>query len=200
MYPLFETICVANGRPERLEYHEERRMKALDELFHAVPKVSLTEIFQNLSLCHEEDKLFKVVVKYDAADCEVSIHSYTPKKIKTLRMTESNVNYSHKWTNREALTKLLSDDVHEEVIIVQNGWVTDASFANLVFEKEGKWFTPRHCLLKGTMRQYLLDKNQIEEIPVHSRDVGQFSRVRLINSMLRFTAPPLPISKIIPLP
>jgi len=200
MYPLFETICAANGRTERLEYHEERRIRALDELFHTTPKASLKEILAELSLPREEGKLFKVVVRYDAADCDVSVHSYVPKKINTLRMAESDADYSHKWTNREALTKLLSDDAHEEVIIVKNGWVADATFANLVFKKEGKWFTPRHCLLKGTMRQYLLDKNQIEEIPIRSRDVGQFSHVRLINSMLRFAAPPLPVSKIIPLP
>lgn len=200
MYPLFETIRVTNGCPENLDYHEERRFKALDELFNKAPKLSLEDIFTDMPFPDTKSKLFKVVVEYDATDYDTSVYSYNPKRIKTLRMVESNVNYPYKWTNREELTKLLSDDVHEDVIIVKNGWVTDASFANLAFQKEGKWYTPQHCLLRGTMRQYLLDERKIEEIPIHSDEIMQFSKVRLINAMLRFSACPVPISQVIPLP
>jgi 4-amino-4-deoxychorismate lyase len=44
----------------------------------------------------------------------------------------------------------------DDIIIVRNGFVTDASYANLIFRKGDEWFTPATFLLAGTMRAFLL--------------------------------------------
>lgn len=52
------------------------------------------------------------------------------------------------------------------MLIVRDGWVTDTSFTNVVFEDAGGGlYTPETCLLEGTRRQSLLDEGRIQACP-----------------------------------
>ena len=73
-----------------------------------------------------------------------------------------------------------------EPIFIQNGKITDASYANLIFLKDEKWFTPKNYLLNGTKRQLLLKENKIQEIEITKENLLQFTHFKLINSMLGF--------------
>jgi len=71
-------------------------------------------------------------------------------------------------------------------LIVKNGEVTDASFANIVFYDGKKWVTPKNPLLQGTQRAWLLDSGMITEAIITPGDLPGFIEARIINSMIRF--------------
>jgi len=49
-----------------------------------------------------------------------------------------------------------------------------------------EWLTPEQPLLKGTQRAALLEKEQIETAVIGVDDLHYFTKVRLINAMIRF--------------
>ena len=70
-------------------------------------------------------------------------------------------------------------------LIVRDGWVTDTSFTNVVFEDVvGGLYTPDTYLLEGTRRQGLLDAGKIQACPIRVEDIGHFQRVLLVNAMI----------------
>lgn len=72
----------------------------------------------------------------------------------------------------------------DDIIIVKNGLVTDASSSNLVFVRDGNFVTPADCLLPGTKRQLLLDKGMIRQEKVRVEDIWHYDSVLFINAMI----------------
>ena len=59
----------------------------------------------------------------------------------------------------------------------------NTSFSNVVFLKDGKWYTPTFPLLHGTRRtDYLQMKNIFPKV-IRSTELHLFEEVRLINAM-----------------
>jgi 4-amino-4-deoxychorismate lyase len=85
----------------------------------------------------------------------------------------------------------------DDVIIVKNGLVTDASYANLLFWDGKNWFTPEQPLLKGTQREFLIKNELIKQSTISITDLRKFEKVKLINSMLEMQGPEIPVSNII---
>ncbi len=67
---------------------------------------------------------------------------------------------------------------------MKNGFVTDTSYANIVFWDGGKWITPTSPLLHGTARDRLLDSNQITEAEIAIDDLKNYSKAKIINAMI----------------
>jgi para-aminobenzoate synthetase/4-amino-4-deoxychorismate lyase len=67
----------------------------------------------------------------------------------------------------------------------ENGEVTEASTANVLFERDGSLYTPPVAcgLLPGTYRAWLLDQGIIQEKIVRLEEIFDFSSVYLINSV-----------------
>jgi 4-amino-4-deoxychorismate lyase len=85
----------------------------------------------------------------------------------------------------------------DDIIIVRNGFVTDASYANLIFRKGNEWFTPTTYLLAGTMRAFLLDSNRIKSTEICAEDLVNYESCKLINAMLDMNSQEIPISSIV---
>ena len=64
--------------------------------------------------------------------------------------------------------------------------LTDTSIANIALYKEGKWFTPKYPLLKGTRRAGLLAEGIIEEDIVMADSLHKYEKIRLFNAMISF--------------
>jgi 4-amino-4-deoxychorismate lyase len=112
---------------------------------------------------------------------------------------ESNeISYDHKYEDRSKINELLNlRDSQDDILIVKNGFITDTSFANVVFQKNNEWFTTDSPLLRGTMRQLLLDSGVISLTSIRKNDIADFENFKLINSMLEWDAPSIETSKII---
>jgi 4-amino-4-deoxychorismate lyase len=108
-----------------------------------------------------------------------------------------DIDYSFKYSDRSALTRLIDKSIADDILIIKNRQVTDTSYSNIAFTDGQKWFTPSNPLLKGTMRAKLINEGIISEIEISPAQISGFSHFRLINAMLGFNAPILSVSVIV---
>lgn len=170
--------------------------KALYNLFKSNMALELNTHFKKLDI--PPRGLYKTRVIYDMEIREVEFVPYVVKPIKSLKMIHSDtVSYDYKYLDRTALNDLYSRRGNaDDVLIVKNGCITDTSYANIIFKKAQHWYTPTHCLLKGTMRESLLNANLIKETTIDSNNYLQFESFKLINSMLGMEAEEISIESI----
>jgi 4-amino-4-deoxychorismate lyase len=194
---LFETIRLVNGQPVNLSFHEARMNRSRQALLNANDAISL-KAFLSVPAGSWEG-IFKCRVEYGIAIETISIETYIPRKIKSLRLIEDNqIDYPHKYCNRDHLSELISQKGScDEILIVKNGFITDTSFSNIIFLDGNRWVTPDSPLLPGTMRSSLLSRSIISEESIKVNDLLKFKKARLINAMLPFeTAPDIEIGNI----
>jgi len=116
-----------------------------------------------------------------------------------LRVVEHDrVSYEYKYVDRKVLNRLFElRKGCDDILIVKRGYVTDASYANIVFRRGKNWYTPWSALLKGTQRKKLLDTNVIQEEEIRAEDIASFETFKLINALLEFDGPEIDVSNIV---
>lgn len=193
---LIETIKVVDGKYYNLFYHEQRMIRSLEKLCGVEEDVVLDEFLQALDT--PQRGVFKCRLVYDDQTKEVEFVPYTIRPVKTLKLVESGINYEFKYTDRKQIDKLFEQrDGCDDILIIKKGEVTDASYANIVFKRDDEWITPWSPLLKGTMRQKLIEENKIIPEKILLTDISSFKSFKLINAMLGFDAPEIDVSNIV---
>lgn len=194
---LIESIKLLDGEFSNLSYHEQRMNRSLKTL------CGLEEFF-DLSLfldrCDRPLKgLYKCRITYDDQVQDVEFLPYEPKPVTSLKVVESDsIDYEFKYKDRSAIDKLFKRRADcDDIIIVKNELVTDSSYSNIVFRKGKTWITPWSALLKGTMRQSLIEQNILREEDIRIEDIREFDSCRIINAMLGFEAPEIDVNNIV---
>ncbi len=179
---LLETIKCEDGRISNLIYHQKRCNKSRKELFHSTDTLDLAS-----AIIPPKNGLYRCRIIYAKHIESIEYIPYTPKKITSLKVVSSSLDYHLKYTNRDTFNKLLflHDDV-DEIIIEKEGYLTDTTIANIAFYNGKQWVTPLNPLLKGTMRQKLIDEGFLQTKQIKKEDLSQYSQVALINAMVRF--------------
>jgi 4-amino-4-deoxychorismate lyase len=128
----------------------------------------------------------KVRFVYDQHEFEIEHHPYQPKIVKSLKIVEAPVlDYSFKYEDRSKLVGLFKEKGSaDDILITQNGHITDSSYSNVAFWDGLEWFTPTTYLLNGVRRQYLISTGAIIERPIMIEDIKNYEKVCLINAML----------------
>lgn len=179
-----ETIKVKDGIFYNILLHIDRLQKTAYTFFKTKPKLELSE---EMIPEHLRSGLTKCRVLYASNIVSVEFEKYTFKKIESLVVVEDNtIDYEYKSVNREFLNKLHKQRGNNasDIIISKDGFITDTSYANLVFENRDGLFTPSTYLLAGTKRRYLLEKGIIRERNIKVSDLNSYSKVYLINAMI----------------
>ncbi len=184
MYPLFESIYLNDRVFRNLPYHEARMKSSIRILFGQESKIELATQLSKISF--PVQGLFKTRITYDTEINNVEFVPYTIRPVQSLKLVDGGpICYEHKFADRTNLTKLLTQrGASDDILITKNGLITDSSYANVIFKKGDLWFTPESYLLKGTMRQYLLDNGSITEANITVSNFHQYQSCKLINSML----------------
>lgn len=197
MCRFIETICIRNGEPERLSWHNTRLNRTRKEVFNLDAEIDLTN---NLNIPAEaKNGLFKCRVTYRETIDKVECEPYSMRAVHSLRLVNADdVDYRYKYANRENLQDLFSQRGDADgVLLVKNGFITDTSYANIVFRKGDKWFTPDTPLLPGTRRACYLKDSKIEAIPIQPEMLSEFDETRIINAMISLEeSPTIPIENI----
>jgi len=93
----------------------------------------------------------------------------------------------HKTTHRRVYEQALADVPGYDDVLLWNaqGELTESCIANIVVEREGRLLTPpvRSGLLAGIHRNRLLRQDKVIEQVVKADDLGQCSRIWLVNSV-----------------
>ena len=157
MSRLIESIYLKDGVFRNMKYHQLRMEFSSKELFGVPNKWTLENKLQSSE--HPESGLYKVRVVYDKDVKQIEFVPYKIKPVRSLKLVNSDaISYAHKFEDRQALNGLYQQRNNcDDIIMIKNGFVTDASYANLIFRKGNEWFTPTTFLLAGTMRSFLFD-------------------------------------------
>jgi 4-amino-4-deoxychorismate lyase len=192
-----ESIKLLDGEYHILRYHEERMHRTLMQVTGMKPTHSLSQLL-DLEL-RPLRGLYKCRVVYSEDNHYVEHVPYTMKPIGSLKVVPGDsIDYKYKFENRTELNNMFSQrGACDDIIIVKKGFVTDASYANLLLKFGNDWVTPTTCLLNGVMRQCLLADGKIREDEIRVNDLFKFESVKLINAMVGMEGNEVPISKII---
>ncbi len=182
--PVFiETVALRDGRWLQAERHERRLNATRAAFFNTPPDFALSQIAVPSAATQG---LFKCRLRYDGRIRQVDFEPYAPRAVRSLRAVECpGLYYRYKYADRSALDALYAlRGGCADVLILQDGYVTDGRYANVaVFDGEN-YYTPRTCLLNGTKRQALLAQGILKEIDLRFSDLARFKRLYFINAML----------------
>jgi 4-amino-4-deoxychorismate lyase len=197
MLQLIETICFIDGQFHRIPFHELRMNRSRSHFFGEVQPISL---LQMLGIPESfETGTIKCRVTYSKEVESIEYETYHPRLIRSLRLVYGDaIDYSYKYKKRDSLEELLKTKGEaDEILIIRNGLVTDTSFTNVAFLKEGIWYTPATPLLPGTRREYYITQKQLVPADIQPGDLYQYEAARLINAMLSLEdAVPISIANI----
>lgn len=197
MSRLIESIKWLDGKFHNLFYHEQRMTRSLHALYGLAAPVGLEKLLGGVA--PPAKGLYKCRIVYDDTSREVTFLPYKVRKINRLKVVEDNdISYAFKYADRKSIDRLFQQRGDcDDILIVKRGRVTDCSFSNIVFRKGGEWVTPDSALLKGTMRQKLIDENKIKTREIRPQDIRSFDNFRIINAMLEFDSPEIEVSDIV---
>jgi 4-amino-4-deoxychorismate lyase len=180
---LFETIRIVSGVPRHIWWHEQRMNHARKEIWKSRDAISLR---REISVPAEHSTgVVKCNIKYGADIQHVNFSVYEKRIIRSLKMVGSGeIDYHLKYYDRSLLENLfMLRGLSDEIIVIQNGLVTDTSMSNLIFFDGEKWFTPAIPLLKGTCRNRLLAEGKIIEKDIRVENIRSYTGCKLINAM-----------------
>ena len=183
MCRLLETIKIKDGVMQNVFLHNQRMNNSRLMLFGKDNFINLEE---EIDLEDDDfDGIFKCRVLYSNAIEIIEILPYQIKKINSLKMVfNDSISYAHKFEDRKDISNLyLKKENCDDVLIIKDGFVTDTSYCNIVFDTGTKLITPSTPLLKGVKRQQLLNEKIIEEQEIKHTDIKLFNKAFLINSM-----------------
>jgi len=194
---LIESIKLQDGEYCNLFYHEQRMNRSLKMLCGVQKNIDLEGFLKETEM--PAKGLYKCRILYDDQSKEIGFVPYHAKAISSLRVVEHDrISYEFKYSDRRAIDRLFELRKNaDDILIVKRGMVTDSSFANIVFKRSKKWYTPWAPLLKGTMRSKLLERNLIQEEEIRLKDIYNFEAFKLINAMLEFESPEQDLSSIV---
>jgi len=174
-----------------LEYHQARVDRTFRFHFPDVKPMLLADVLPQIEECEKH----KVRVVYGPILASISHQRYVQRTINSISLVEvEDYDYRFKYEDRGQIEKWREASGADEIIMMKDGLVTDASYANLALFDGKDWFTPAHCLLHGVMRQYLIDKGRLVARKIHQADVRQFKRISFINAMLGLDEQALTVS------
>ena len=184
MFQFIESICCINKQLRNLEFHQARFDRTRNDNFTEINPILLDEIIKFPT--DLTDEKYKVRIVYDREIQSVEFLPYQMKSINSIQLFEIDpkINYTYKYSDRSFLDEFLKEAQTDDLILVKSNYITDCTYSNLVFFDGENWFTPRSVLLKGTMREALLQSNQISERNIKVSDLANFKSFKRINAMM----------------
>ncbi len=180
---LLETIKIRDGKIYNIGYHNKRLNRSRLELFNIDRKIDLRDY---ITPPIEEGTLrCRVIYREDILSIEYI--PYSRREFQSFRVIESEIEYSYKYRNRDELNKLKEQyPQYSDIIIEKDGFLTDTSIANIAFFDGNRWITPKTPLLRGTIREKLIDRNLLIKKDIKSENLKHFSHFALMNAMIGF--------------
>lgn len=198
MCRFIETICINDGVIENLSAHNERMNNTIRVHYGSSAMPVSLEDFITAEGCKGRTRCR---VEYTSAVEKVEYFPYSIREVKSLQLVNDDMaEYSFKYADRSVLDRNFSLRGNaDDVVIVRSGMLTDTSIANIALYKEGKWFTPKYPLLKGTRRARLLTEGIIEEDIIMADSLHKYEKIRLFNAMISFGEVEMDIKNVFPI-
>ena len=182
MSQFIESIRIHNGVAENLALHQKRINKTLGQ--KTGEDLNLNELIQELQI--PKNGLYKWRLEYTKEIIKQNqLIPYTERTVKRIQLVEApDLKYALKYSDREAFKRHLIQSNADDIIITQNGYLTDASYSNLFFWDGQQWLTPSSPLLQGTQREIILHKKLAIEKQIHLNDLSNYTHFKRVNAMM----------------
>ncbi|MCX7983776.1 MAG: aminotransferase class IV [Bacteroidetes bacterium] len=194
-----ETIKVQNRQLYNVEEHNERFNRTRREVFGCTTEYDLADIIRIPEWVTHA--LYKCRVIYSNNIEFIEFQLYQRPTIRSLRLVRADfLEYKYKSLERTIFDELKKGVKEDDIIIVKNNFITDCSFANLVFTDRKEWVTPSTPLLAGTKRARLLKEGKIIERTITLDEIWKYKTVICINALLDIEDNcSIPLSHVFPL-
>ena len=179
---LLETIKIEEGIAHNLAYHQQRLHRSRQALLGTQNILDLQE-----HIIAPSKGCYRCRVLYDYKIHSIEYIPYQPKMISNIQLIETPISYNYKYADRSVFEALQSQaSQSNEVLIVKNGYLTDTTIANIALYNGDTWVTPKKPLLRGTMREKLLDEGFLKTKEIKEEDLSEYTQVALMNAMIGF--------------
>lgn len=184
MFQFIESICCENKQLRNLEFHQARFDQTRSDNFSDINPIVLEEIIHFPTELTVEK--YKVRIVYDREIQSVEFQPYQIKPIETIQLfeIENKISYNYKYLDRWFFDEYLKESKTDDLVLVKSNYITDCIYSNIIFFDGSQWLTPRSCLLKGTMREALLQAGEIIQKNIKVRDLEHFKSFKRINAMM----------------
>jgi 4-amino-4-deoxychorismate lyase len=184
MYRFVETLMWKQALMPLLTDHLNRMIRTCEA--HHIQVPDLNDLQQELDQLNFDTDKLKLRILYGEQGYKILAQPYqkfVPERLYLLKA--DHIQYPYKYLDRQDILELKNQvPPDSDIIMLQDGLITDASYANLVFGDDHTWWTPRKPLFAGIRRQHLLQSGQIHEREIGPDDLKYFTRVGLINALL----------------
>ncbi|WP_173021382.1 aminotransferase class IV [Lewinella sp. W8] len=198
---LLESIRIVDGKAPLLDFHQRRVTRSRKLIFPKCPSFNLSSVIGELDL--PKKGTYKLRVVYGVGLEKQELIPYNVVPVQSVRLVNADeVRYGQKFLNRTGIRKCLEKKGDcDDILMIQRGHLTDASYANVALYDGKFWYTPAWPLLRGCRREKLIAEGQLRPTVIRDRDLKHFKEIKLINAMLPWEqAPTLPVSAIKGLP
>ena len=184
MFQFIESICCVNKELRNLDYHQARFDRTRSDNFNDIQPILLKEIIQFPT--ELSDEKYKVRIVYDREIQRIEFQPYQIKPINSIKLFEIDpkINYTYKYADRWFFDEYIKEAQTDDLVLVKSNYITDCTYSNIVFFDGENWFTPRSVLLKGTMRESLLNEEKIKEKNIKVSDLANCQSFKRINAMM----------------
>ncbi len=180
---LLETICIEEGKPLHLEYHNRRFNRSRRELFGAAVDLDLADLLTDIP----SSGLWRCRVLYTLYIEKVEYLPYTLRLPRRFALAEFEGDYTYKYADRSAFEQLKKMHPEaEELLLCRDGHLTDTTIANIALRRGDTWYTPARPLLEGTTRQRLLEQGRLVTAEIPCDALEEFDELALMNAMIGF--------------
>lgn len=186
MSRFIESIKLVDGRFFRLAFHQDRVNVVFEQFFPYDNPINLISLLEKEN--YPKQGIFKCRIVFDNKVQLIEIVPYILREVKMLKLVETHIEPTHyKSVGREKINAAfaLKGDC-DDIIMVNNGFLSDASYSNIALWDGTNWYTPTIPLIYGTQRRALLETGKIGERAIRKEDLPAYKRIRLFNAMIEF--------------
>ena len=159
MSRFIESIQLLDGRLLNLNFHQ-KRLDATQKKFFGSSTIDLSE--ERHKIQKATTGKYKLRLVYDALIREIDIVEYKTPVINSLKLVESNLDYSYKFEDRNLLQELYDRrSEKDDILIIKEGLITDSFYCNVALRSGDTWYTPENPLLRGTKRGQLIQSKKL---------------------------------------
>ena len=191
----FETIKVVDGAPLFLIKFLDRLKNSL-KFFGIEKEISEEKIYDYINNSEEKNFALKIIVSDENFILTSRADNYIGKNDSfSLKISNVKRNSTSKIIYHKSLCYY--ENILEHRWAIENGYgsalflnerdeVCETSFANIFFVRDNKIITPEFSsgLLRGTMRDFLLENFEITEEKIYAKDLDKFDECFISNSLM----------------
>lgn len=183
-FPLFETIAIIDGQPQNLYLHQQRYLRSLQQYYGIFGKIADFSTLIQVPVDFQTG-LVRCRLDYNQHIQQLRFFPYQRRQFINFQpVLCDEIHYDLKFSQRMMLDILYTQRQNaDEILIVKKGLITDCSIGNLLFKRQGQWFSPQTPLLQGTQRELLLRQEKIQLRHIKLSELDLFEDIRVINAL-----------------